>query len=313
MTRTGVDTRADFMDTVGPAAERFRCTRRRSQETGWRRPLRGSTACGSCLEQIKAKQLQTSTPFLLLLFAILLTSCHTSSWVVRNTAPEVPVRIQGQPSFQSEKPLYARVALTKDGSKVLNVVFDESEGTGTDYDLMYADVDRRGSFENALQAGARCIYQRRNMQALFPPIESNSQGEVMAGRDPDRRVFLFRYYRYGHNGGQQQFFQVENDIAMRQDATDWEYRLYDILEPSESLAQAPVWRFDRSLILEVDTRSERDGSLGIALSLRIGDSLESAIQGKKGGAPIAAVISITKPGGEVVHRDTDRLEKFVFG
>lgn len=64
-------------------------------------------------------------------------------------APENDDREVAKPvGFKSAKPLYARVALNQDGSKILSVVFDESEGTGTGYDVLYADVNFNGGFEN---------------------------------------------------------------------------------------------------------------------------------------------------------------------
>lgn len=44
-----------------------------------------------------------------------------------------------EPQYKSEKPQYAKILLVN--SKELVLLFDESQGTGTGYDTMYADVN----------------------------------------------------------------------------------------------------------------------------------------------------------------------------
>jgi len=51
-------------------------------------------------------------------------------------------------TLKSSTPRYAKVTLNEDGSKVLPVMFDESQGTGKGYDVVYADVNFNGRFEN---------------------------------------------------------------------------------------------------------------------------------------------------------------------
>lgn len=43
------------------------------------------------------------------------------------------------PKYVSEKPLYAKMVLSEDGSNVLTLAFDEFRGTGTGYDTVYGD------------------------------------------------------------------------------------------------------------------------------------------------------------------------------
>ena len=65
-------------------------------------------------------------------------------------------------TFSSEKPRYAKVALTEDGSKILCVVFDESKGTGKGCDVLYADTNFNGVFEGG--------------EKLTPTVEKCSSG-----------------------------------------------------------------------------------------------------------------------------------------
>ncbi len=49
-----------------------------------------------------------------------------------------------EPAYSSDKPLYAHIVLSEDGSKVLKLALDESEGAGKGYDRLYADVNLNG-------------------------------------------------------------------------------------------------------------------------------------------------------------------------
>lgn len=65
-------------------------------------------------------------------------------------------------TFSSEKPRYAKVALTEDGAKILCVVFDESRGMGKGCDTLYADTNFNGVFEGS--------------EKLTPTVEKCSTG-----------------------------------------------------------------------------------------------------------------------------------------
>jgi len=245
-----------------------------------------------------------------------------------------------QPNYSSEKPLYAKVALTEDGSKVLSLVFDESEGTGKGYDVLYADANFNGRFDESEKLAAkihRC--SPTGMHCNFPATKLNVRYNRKAIGVPNPCEVTLNYARHSYTtalkavelsvrlpGGKSaaktlnpslsktttnENFYVSSTIRL-QGSAQWEYTFTSDVKPSESLQNAPVWSFNRAPELKITTRPDpkQKGNLGIGLELVSG---EAAIDCKKAGTPIKAHAEIKKPDGTVVHQGDDTLDKFTFG
>ncbi len=237
---------------------------------------------------------------------------------------------------RSDKPLYAKVALNEDGSKVLLVMYDESEGTGKGYDLLYADLNFDGKFEQGESSRKTHHPYMSRTRALpagwegwaFSPISLNVPFNQKGEGVPDPCRMTFRYQRYptmsrvlalGGTIGPSpsprkiaEVFEVRSEIRLHQDSTAWEYSFEGNMKPSESLESAPVWRFDDRPKIEIATRPDgrTKGNLGIALNVPAG---ERRFECKEAGQPPKAHVQIKKPDGIVVHEGGETLDKFRFG
>jgi hypothetical protein len=207
-------------------------------------------------------------------------------------------------AYRSARPLYAKLALTADRSKVLSVLLDESYGTGKGYDIVYVDTNFNGRFEQqeAVKARPQELPIRR---ASFPPINLglpyNEKGKGIA--NPCSLSFIY-------SGSQQLFLDATTRLA--QGSVQWEYRLSEDLKPSGALASAPVAGFTRAPTLAVTTKPdlEKKGNLGIALGVVAGKTEVHCRRGQ--GAPEAHIIIRDTKGG-IVHEATAAADKFAFG
>jgi len=179
---------------------------------------------------------------------VLLTVCSISMAFGQTVEPV---------KFMSEKPTYAKVALTADAQKVLLLALDESGGTGTGYDTVYADTNFNGVLEAAekLAAGDSDYSPFKPLSFDFP---YNRYGEGV--KDP---LVLTLSRSYQASG-----FAVSLRVRLHQDAQDWEYTFRQALPVSTDLAKTAV-QSSRPLTVNVLTRPG-DG-LGIAATLSAGD------------------------------------------
>ncbi len=236
---------------------------------------------------------------------------------------------------KSKKPLYAKVALNEDASKVLSVMYDESKGTGGGYDLLYADVNFDGKFEQSERIEKTSHPATRSTGALpagwegwaFSPISVNVPFNEKGEGVPDPCKIILGYQRYptmsrvlalGTIGPSTsprkiaEVFEVRSEIRLHQDSALWDYSFEGNIKPSESLESAAVWRFDDKPKIEISTRPDgrKEGNLGIALSVPAG---EKRFECKRTGQPPKAHVEIKKLDGTVLHKGDETLDKFRFG
>ena len=227
--------------------------------------------------------------------------------------------------YRSQRPRYAKMALSGDGSKVLSIVFDESRGTGVGYDLLYADANFNGRFEKGESFKAGTLERDgKVISSSFPPIELNVPYEKEGGTSAQWHV-AFGYHAPRSSPRVRESvwvsetpsvtagtFHVTARLRARRDSTEWRYFLGGPVEPSESLEAAPVWRVASDPGLKVTTRPDgrKKGNLGIGLELPVG---ENELVCHEGGSRVRAHVEIKKPDGTAVHKGDETLDKFVFG
>ncbi len=228
------------------------------------------------------------------------------------------ISAEGLP-FKSEKPLSAKVALNEDGAKLLTVVFDESKGTSTSYDMLYADVNFNGRFEQAERVTTRVRKCSLGFHCDFPPIKVNVPYNGKAEGISDPCEVSFNYQKHslptrvpGAVPTTEEEFAASATIRLRQGTTLWTYSLRGKISPSEGSKNAPVWGFFRTPTIAITTRpdGQKKGNLGIGLALA---SAECQLECRKGGLPLEAHVEIKRPDGKVIHRGDATLDKFTFG
>lgn len=212
-----------------------------------------------------------------------------------------------EPRFQSAKPRYAKLALMADPSKILSVAFDESEGTGQGYDIVYVDTNFNGRFEQREAVKAR-LRELPITTASFGPINVELPYNERAKGIPNPCSLSFLYRGYPGN----REFLLRGTTRLAQGSVQWEYDLSEDLKPSEALASAPVAGFTRAPALTVTTKPdlEKKGNLGIALGVVAGKTEVRCTRGQA--APEAHVIIRDRKGG-IVHEATAAADKFAFG
>ncbi len=259
-------------------------------------------------------------------------------------APTVP---------RPDKPLYAKVVLNEDGSKVLSVMFDGSKGTGTGYDVLYADVNFNGRFdddERFEKASPPPVistglippgFSSHSFQPIVLNVPYNEKGQGIT--NPCEIVFRYQKYQIFPGGSFEysgepidltlesgevvtapgivtvspasdlrEEFSVQCLIRLRDRSGMWEYSFGGEINPSETPASAPVWRFEGKPMLAVSARPDgkKEGHLGIGLDLNAGDK---EFECRRGDDAVKAHVEVRKLDGTVVHQGDDDLAKFRFG
>jgi len=203
---------------------------------------------------------------------------------------------------------YAKVALSKDESKVLFVVFEASRGTASGYDTVYADFDSSVNLERAKKLIAKSQKQPRRIVCPFPSLDLNLPSDEKPGEISASCSISFCYCTQS----QVENFCVTASTTLRQGSTKWQYSSRGSVKPSESAEKAPLLELNKSPEILITTKPdlEKKGNLGIALALMTG---EAQTECNKEGAPLDAHIEIKTAGEKVVHQDTQVIDKFAFG
>jgi hypothetical protein len=216
-------------------------------------------------------------------------------------------------SFNSKRPLYGKLALTKDGSKVLSVVLDESGGTRSGHDLLYADANFNGRFEESERCAADKVkrYGKWLSSSSFAPISLNAPFSEK-GKEIPHPCEVTLGYRLYPKPGVPEDISVEAKVRLREGDDLWEYTIKGNLLPAKTLSKAAVSGLNCVPTLQITTRPDekRKGNMGIGLELVAG---EHEIECSKEGKPVEAHVEIRTPDGKVVHRGDATLDKFTFG
>lgn len=159
----------------------------------------------------------------------------------------VPRTLASQPAFASAKVRWCRIVLGNGRGSVMTMAWDESAGTGTGYDTLYADTDLDG---NLGEQGERFVWS--NDPAKRPAERNRHERylvEDVAEKDSDR-VYSFRF------AGAYKPDQIEYDSVFRMSSTALSCEVGLLpgelqLRWGETLAGAPVYRFGGEAVPQV--------------------------------------------------------------
>lgn len=233
-----------------------------------------------------------------------------------DTTPRTPpsaTQSAGTTLFKSERLLFAKVALTEDASRVLFVAFDESGGTRTGYDLLCADVNFNGKFEETERFAASATDRKNGWLASssFAPIKLDLPFNKKAQGIENPCQVSLGYRQYPRHGVAEEI-SVTARFKLRENDTEWEFAFSGGVKPAKSLEKASVWSAQSkpTLALFASPDGYRKGNLGLGLNFAAG---ENKLECWKAGQPVKAQAIIRKPDGEVVHRGEATPDKFSFG
>ncbi len=234
-----------------------------------------------------------------------------------------------KPVFGSQKPLYLKVALAEDGSKLLSVVLDESKGTGNGYDVLYADTDFNGAFDEPEKVTAKSWKcSPTGLHCDFPAVKvsvtpkSKALGKTCSCEltlnyakhtyTTERSTSIIPGQKSAPTTTTNETFGASSNMKVGEGAGQWEYSFGTAVTPSEKPVDAPVWNFLGAPKLALTSKADdrNPGQLGIGFTLMAG---ETRIDGKKGTTAINARVEVRKPDGKVVHKDEGPTDKYGFG
>ena len=216
-------------------------------------------------------------------------------------------------TFKSKRLLYGKIALNEDRSKLVSVVFDESGGTRSGHDILYADVNFNGMFEEGEKFEAADVkrYGTWLSTSTFAPITFNVPYNEKAEGIPNPSRITLSYRQYPRAGVAEDFL-VTAVLKLRENEAIWEYTLKGSGKLTKRLEDAEPWSIRVAPGMQVTTRADErnKGNIGIGLELKAG---ETELECRRAGEPIKAHVEIKKLDGTVVHRGDATLDKFVFG
>jgi hypothetical protein len=205
------------------------------------------------------------------------------------------------------------MAVTADATKTLSVVVDESRGTRTGYDVLWADVDFDGTFEESERLVATAANRQGAwfVSSSFSPIPLEvGHSEKAEGVSNPSQITL-GYRSYPRHGVAEEISVVAR-FRLREDSSVWEHVFSGGATPSKTLAKAPVWEAEKQLSLEVFAQPDgyRKGNLGVGLTLACGGN---RLECFKDGERVKAHVEIKTPDGQVAHKGDATLDRFTFG
>jgi len=209
------------------------------------------------------------------------------------TQAQTPVPVE----FVSAKPAFAKLALTADDQKVLLLAGDESGGTGTGYDTIYADTN----FNNVIEVAERITRAGDSEYDPYKPISFDFGYNANAAGVKEPLVVTLTKSYMGSG------FAVTMRVRLRQDNQDWEYTFRQPLKLVTDLQKAPVLA-PRPLIVNLQTRP--GNGLGIAAALSAGDFSISCYPPQ--GSPLVR-LQVLGADGRTVSDTTVPLDRLGFG
>jgi len=212
----------------------------------------------------------------------------------------------------SEKPLYARVILSENATKVLTLVFRGSKGAGKGYDTMCADLNLNGDVEDDKPIKGRLMKNWELTPCLFGPVSLDVPYNENAKGVDDPCIIRISHYqdRPGQRTGRR--FHLHARIRLKHRTEEWEYSFQRQLHPVEKLSEAKPIAFAGELSLRIEAKPDplKSGNTGIAAYLLAGGKRFRCVKGSQ--LPTAKV-QISDDEGRIVHAEDVGLDKLTFG
>jgi len=231
---------------------------------------------------------------LAILYTFVQTSCHAE-----------------YPKFVSKNPKFAKIAITQDGSKVLAVAFDESKGTGTGYDTLYADTNFNDKFDKSEKIAGKVLHDGRAISVSFfmPKLSIPFNARTKA----EQQSLAFAYVTFPESPSVPPLvrFSARNSIQLSRGDAHTSYFLNTDFKPAAGLAKAHVIGLGDEAKLKVTTLqrphpNQDQGFTGIAVALMIGNWTVSTRH-------LPTILDIKDANGKLIHTEAGDLSKFAFG
>lgn len=224
-------------------------------------------------------------------------------------------------TFQSQKPKYAKITLTQDGSKVLGIAFDESQGTDTRYDTVYLfNADTKGPITKYIKIKSSSSTSKGTTICSFDPTRLPVLFNDLAKEVDDPWTLQFEtthqktenYVRI--DGVKKKDIQINDTFSIvatlcLKDSDEWKYVFTNDINPGDSLAGATLLKFNNTP--EIDISSERldpkDRKVGMNVNLLCGDNTFIC---ERNSGDTYIDLEFVDEEGKVVKKDRNRVDRF---
>ncbi len=218
-----------------------------------------------------------------------------------------------EPSYASQKPLYAYLALGEEITKVLTMVFHESAGTGKGYDRIYADVNLNGDLTDDKPVEGDVTKEEGSSECWFPAIVVR-EGEKEKGVEKVWELSVsyseFRPTRFFGllRAEPSRSFEMSVEIVAKDGGGEWKCSFDSELNPAERTETTLVTPLlgKPEIVVSVRQDREKEGNILIVSYLT---SRAGGIECTKGGEALPARVDITDRQGKVVHSEEVSLDK----
>jgi hypothetical protein len=217
-----------------------------------------------------------------------------------------------EPSYSSEKPLYAFVVLDEEATKILKLALDESEGTGKGYDTVYADLNLNGDLADDQPVKGVLSEAKYSVDWKFPVLSLSVPYNERGTGIESSWEFAIAHYKYGSGEQSRLSFPVVVTMRLKDRSGVWEYTwsdiLYPVAKPGVAVATPLVGR--PILILQAKADMKKPGNVGIAANL-IFDG--PRIYCKRDGTPVAGSVLIADEQGKTILSEEVSSDQLSFG
>lgn len=197
-------------------------------------------------------------------------------------------------AFKSEHPRYAGIALDPYGKKVLWVTFDESWGTGTGYNMLYADTNFDGMYQKSEATKAkhstRGLVRTVKFKSMKLPVD-------LVGGPNSFDITLKSQRVFASDGSvEKDEFYASGVLHVNYNSSSWEYIMSSKLSTSASAERVPVLGLmgNNALKIEVKKEEKKPGYVGINAEFTTGDWKGTALSN------VPITITVTDMNGSII-------------
>ena len=206
-----------------------------------------------------------------------------------------------EPVQFTSKPVYTKIAVTQDGSRILAVAFDQSKGADGPCDVAYADANFNGIFEVSEKLtpelkGQVLVFPTTNLQIPYNASVEGTKNPVTVSLTRSSAPY----------GGERISCVLRPKLAAGEEK--WEYEFRKDLQLFTDLDEALVASAE-PLTTDITARAGT-GSLGIAVRLSAGDF--SIYCRPPQGSPWVRIV-VQSADGETASDTTVELDRLGFG
>lgn len=205
--------------------------------------------------------------------------------------------------FRSGEPLFAKIRL--DENRVLSIVFDESKGPGRGYDILYADKNFNGGYEENEVFSSAHKESQNSYAIYFDPISIIPKKDVES--DSFQNSYMFHFFYNADDLIIKSVVNTSGTFLIIKDNKKLAYRIGSEIKTSKDEKKAPVIEFGGEIKPKVSIQQEY-GLTGINVSLKMGDWDLTPMD-----INTPVTLTIKDAEGRIVHEDKTKMGSFGFG